>query len=165
MRRWRLVMMLALVGSLASVVPAEAFEFGTMTRSVGADVVATGAAYSAFSLSTCMGDSVSASTCSANVVTNKGTDALTYQLTLEEDPNNKVRNWGMAGGTRTNTGWSTPTGSIAVGSSATMDIRLEPCSVSCAEQKTFTTYWSVKGNKAGSLDFTVTRIMVVVQYP
>lgn len=163
--RWRFVALLALSASLAlSIAPSSAFELASVTRSVGADIVATTSAYSTFTIVQCDALTQIALTCSGNSVANEGNVALNYQLYEEMDPSEKVESYGMASGTRVTSGWTTATADIAVDSSATLDLRIVACAVGCSDSYYYTN-WTVQGQKAGTLDFTATRIMIVIKYP
>lgn len=165
--RWRALAIVALVLAAAVAVgPSAAFNYTTMSRSASAAIVTTANGYNALTIVTCNGNALSSSVCSSNLVTNKGAAGQQYRLT-EEDDAGKVSSQGIDGGGTVTSGATGWTAEKSVGQSAALNLHLVACGTltGCASTKTYTSYWTVEGQKANTLEFTTTRVAIVIQYP
>lgn len=138
--------LVALLAALAIYVdPTSAFEATGVTRPVGAEVVADTNAYDDITIAGCAARKLIAVTCTWGTVVNEGTTDLVYKLTRVSVPSS-VTQWCVGGNCVTS--GTAVSGTIAVGSSASLSLSVNSCPL-CTNQ---VTTWQLDGEKANILN-------------
>lgn len=165
----RAIVVLALFAAAGSLVaPSSAFNWADIApRSVGANLASTANGYDGLTIVTCNGNSLTVATCNGNLVTNKATTGQSFRILKETDAGAKVEDYGIDGGAHVASGYTGWTAEKAIGSNAAFNIDFVACSAltGCSITKTYQTYWTVEGQKAGTLDVSVTKVQITVTYP
>lgn len=164
--RWRALALLALAcAAVAAVGPSSAFNWADTQRTAGANIATMTGAYNGITTATCNGSAITTTTCTANFVTNKGTVGQSYRLLLESGT--KVDDYGMDSGAHVASGYTGWSAEKSVAQTATFSIDFIACGTltGCSVTKSYTSSWTVEGQKAGTLDFTATKVQITVTYP
>lgn len=158
-----------LLAGYLSLSPAGAFEWSGYSRNAASEVVADASAYNALTIATCNGSSTIPTSCTVNLVTNKATTEQTFRLTEDTDPNSKVSTYSIGGGSSVASGAASTPSTVAVGSSATLTLNLVACGTltGCPNvgADTFTTTWTVEGEKPNILNSIQTKVTITISYP
>lgn len=164
--RWRALAILMLACAAAvSVVPSSAFDWAGTQRQASANIATMTGAYNGIVTATCTGSLIVTTTCTLNSVSNQATTAQSYRILKESG--DKVEDYGMDSDAHVASGYSAWSAEKPIGESATLSIDFIACGplTGCSTTKTYQTYWTVEGQKAGTLDFTATKVQITVQYP
>ena len=164
--RSRTLVLLALVGAAAtSIAPSSAFDFADTQRQATANIATMTGAYNGITTATCLGNALTTTTCTLNYVTNQATVAQSFRILKETGA--KVEDYGMDSGAHVASGYTAWSAEKAIGGQATFNIDFVACGAltGCGIEKTYQSYWTVEGQKAGTLDFTATKVQITVTYP
>lgn len=157
MRRRTLALLALVCAGLAYVGPTAAYEHASFTRDTSATIVANANAYNAIAVTECTNLQLGG-TCNAITIINKGTSPILY--TVSEDPDNTlIQRYRIDGSAWVTTGRVTAPAEVAVGATSTVTLDLNACGL-CGGSRTV--YYTVEGEKAGSLNSMQTKIQVTL---
>lgn len=155
MRAGTLALLALVCAGLAHVGPTSAYEHAAIARDTSAAIVTQSNGYNAVGAQSSCNQGLGTRECTITI-TNKGTGTITY--TVSEDPDNTfVNRYRIDASSWATSGRVTSPSATSVGGTSTLTIEIPSCTIGCS---TRTAYYTLEGEKAGSLSSMQTKIKI-----
>lgn len=159
--RRALALALLALAAFSWIQPLGAFDLGSLqSRTTSATLVTDASSYIGLSGGAC-NVPITGGTCTFTI-SNLGTVAQTYSVTLEAEQSNVIGNYAVTSGNSVSSGATVTPADVGVTSSTTLTADVNVC-IGCSTQ-TRTADWKIEGNEPGVVDAERTLYRMTITY-